>query len=151
MSRSLRHWMCRISVIVPLVASVVLMAGASTPAFADQVGPRECRSGHIGQVCITIHSNNQGKVTGYDAAFTSYIHTSPFPADFNLWTPNTTFGDFGAFNAYGGQTYTFFFNVGNQGCAQVIVHDRSGQWPSQGSPVVTTPGEGVACFEAPNG
>lgn len=112
-----------------IVAFSLALTLAAPPVRAYAGG--SCTAGHLGNVCDTVES------TGYDAMYYNQDSLGIcFWADFNLTTlgvnggPSGTYGDNGDFYTCPGQTNTYFFAVGFQGCSDVTVYDRSnGQAP----------------------
>jgi hypothetical protein len=93
--------------------------------------------------CITMSSPNraqmQGSVcvrrinNGYDARYTNRGGYAEF-VNFNLVTPQGTYGDRGPFWTNPGETRTYFFAVGDKGCqVYVNLYDRAGSDPRLGS------------------
>jgi hypothetical protein len=115
-----------------LMVMFALSFSFATPQVAraavNQSHDWDCNSAHLGIVCATAFPN------GYNA---EYVNNSGqcFWADFNLMIyDGRVFGDEGAFWSCPEQYNSYFFAVGAQGCAMVIVYDRSnGQSPQSSS------------------
>jgi hypothetical protein len=120
-------------VMAALIAIFALSFSFATPQVAragvNQTHDWDCNgTGSLGIVCATAYPN------GYNAQFVNGTEQC-FWADFNLMiSDGRVFGDEGAFWSCPEQPNSYFFAVGAQGCAMVIVYDRSnGQSPQSSS------------------
>jgi hypothetical protein len=120
---------------VTLAGSAIIANAALASAYT---GSGRCNpSGDLGTVCIAPASN------GYDAWYWNTTNHATY-VDFNLWTSTGSlgqiFGDKGAFTTQPGDgKHTYFFAVGDHGCGDVVLYDRTGALQPQWSGWSCTP------------